>query len=494
VSTPANATAPTSDVSGLAPHGLDPRLAELVARRRPRYRQLWRYYRESGEAGRLAPAAAAGPDGGLPARLRRSQGDPASPRSERVIENDIAWRVHGMVDFMVGRPPAIQSTLADPQRAAQIERFLHRVIGDNGGQAFFHALALVGHIYGFADIVLRLDTDPDRPILFDLIDAVCTLPIEDPHDYTALRGYAVCRPEATQPSTGASWLRRVGGRWLGDARPGGGGSIDRLELMTPRQTQLLRRTRSGGFEVTESEPNPLGVLAVVHIQNLPQPFAYEGLSEVEPLIGLQDELNTRLSDRAHRVTLQSFKMYLAKGLDGFGDRPVAPGQMWTTDNPDAAIESFGGDAASPSEDNHIREVREALDKASGISPLITGQLRDRLGNLSSENALRIVTMGLIARTDKKRFTYGEGIRRLMRLALHAADVTGLFPNTPEERQLHLDWPDPMPLGESDRLRNAERKLELGVPRRRVLAELGYTAADLAEDTADAIPTPPDSEE
>jgi hypothetical protein len=68
-----------------------------------------------------------------------------------------------------------------------------------------------------------------------------------------------------------------------------------------------------------------GVVPVVHIQNLSQPFRYEGLSEVEPLIGLQDELNTRLSDRASRVTMSSFKMYLAKRLDGFENARVGPG-------------------------------------------------------------------------------------------------------------------------------------------------------------------------
>src|SRR5690606_944669 len=103
-------------------------------------------------------------------------------------------------------------------------------------------------------------------------------------------------------------------------------------------------------------------LPVVHIQNIAQPFRYEGLGEVEPLIPLQDELNTRLSDRASRVTLQSFKMYLAKGLDGFERAAVGPGQIWSTDNPDAQITAFGGDADSPSERDHIGEVREALDK------------------------------------------------------------------------------------------------------------------------------------
>jgi len=154
-------------------------LADLVAKRRPRYRQLWRYYRDTGQTDRLNSAAAPGPEGGLPPRLRREASNAKPARPERVVENDIAWRVHGMVDFMVGRPPVLQSTVADPDRADQIERFLRRLFDDNGGQSFFHALGLVGHIYGFADVVLRLNADPDRPILFDLVDAAAALPIPD---------------------------------------------------------------------------------------------------------------------------------------------------------------------------------------------------------------------------------------------------------------------------------------------------------------------------
>ena len=83
------------------------------------------------------------------------------------------------------------------------------------------------------------------------------------------------------------------------------------------------------------------------MQNMSQPFRFEGLGEVEPLVPLQDELNTRLSDRASRVTMQTFKMYLARGIDGFDATAVGPGQIWSTDNLDASIEGFGGERRQP---------------------------------------------------------------------------------------------------------------------------------------------------
>ena len=173
-------------------------------------------------------------------------------------------------------------------------------------------------------------------------------------------------------------------------------------------------TRDGWLRVVEGEGVERGVwsllpgvLPIVHVQNMSQPFGYEGIGEVEALVALQDELNTRLSDRASRVTMQSFKMYLAKGIEGFRGSSVGPGTVWSTDNPDASISSFGGDASSPSEESHIAEIREAMDKISGVPPLAGGVVRAKIGNLSSANALRITLMSLIAKTMRKRVTYGR---------------------------------------------------------------------------------------
>ncbi|MEX0742284.1 MAG: phage portal protein, partial [Phycisphaeraceae bacterium] len=225
------------------------------------------------------------------------------------------------------------------------------------------------------------------------------------------------------------------------------------------------------------EVNWLGRVPVVHIQNLPQPFHFEGLSDVEPLLPLQDELNTRLSDRANRVTFQSFKMYLGKGIEDFTERPISPGQMWMTDNVDASIEAFGGDAANPSEEAHISEIREAMDKTSAVTPVAAGLLRNKVGNLTSANALRIVMMGLLAKTEKKRQTYGKGIEKVCELVLHALDVMGVLRTTAAERRVCLHWPSPLPEDEGQRLRDAEVKLRIGVPREQVLRELGYGCGD-----------------
>lgn len=473
--------------TSLEPATIDHLLDEHINNRQPRFQKYWNYYRNpslqtktGGAQLRLAQEA------GLPLRLRQNAED---SQRERVIENDIAWRVDTFVEFMFGKPVTLHSTHPDPNRAAEIERFLRRIFDLNGGIQLFQNMALLGSVFGHVDLLARYQPDasddPAAQLAIDLVDAERCTALLNADDYRQLEAFVlhVVQPDSDASST--SWLHRLRTKLklnhLTDTRNTTEAHATQTLVWT-RQA-YLRYVESPGWthssrRLVETSMNRLGRIPVVHIQNLPLPFAFEGLSDVEPLIPLQNELNTRLSDRANRVTFQSFKMYLGKGIEHFIDRPIGPGQMWQTDNPDASIQEFGGGGLDPSETAHIDEVREALDKTSGVSPVAAGIIRDKVGNLTSENALRITLMGLLAKTNRKRLTYGRGIEELGQLLLQIADIHGLFSNSPEERGLRISWPDPLPQNEQQQLKNARLKLELGVPRKTVLAELGYDEVSL----------------
>ncbi|MEE8155613.1 MAG: phage portal protein, partial [Phycisphaerales bacterium] len=151
-------------------------------------------------------------------------------------------------------------------------------------------------------------------------------------------------------------------------------------------------------------------------------------------------------------------------------------QMWVTDNLDASIEAFGGDADSPSERAHIEELREALDKASGVTPAAAGHIKARIGNLTSENALQISLMGTVAKVKRKRVTYGAGIRTLCELILHALDVHGIYQTDAVDRRVEIVWSDALPTDETRRISDALAKAQLGIPLDVLRAELGYRDA------------------
>jgi len=496
-------------------------------------RRLWDYFRNElvAASGVAADAMNANcrpyfqaQEAGLPPRItgvRRLDGEALTDvrRKEVVIENDIAWRIHTMVDFLFGKPPTIRSLAADAELAGVIERCIAAMIDANGGVGLLQEMALFGAVYGFVDVALRTPADgtaappadhlrpapppaagdespsarrsgtsdinalrdasrqnlAERAVLLasrlqlETVEAPRILPVLDENDYRRLRCW-VQRFHKRPP--------RLAGRqrpWysLGlGSRGDEPGVVEVVEIIGAGWWQRYEDRR-----LVAEGPNLLSRIPVVHVQNIAMAGAYEGLSDVEPLIPLQDELNTRLSDRANRVTYQSFKMYLGKGIDDFLERPVGPGQMWATQNLNANIEEFGSDSGSPSEDAHIEQVRLAMDKVSAVTPLAAGLIRGNVGNLTSATALKVLLSGLLARTARKRLTYGRGLQQIAELALDYLDKVGALRTATADRRVEIHWPTPLPADEGEQLRNAQMKAALGVSAERIMAELGYGRQD-----------------
>lgn len=519
----------------------------LTTSEQPRLRRLWAYYRNpmalstgtAAEQNTSERPYRQAQEWGLPARITGySTGDTSLAatrsgtvaRKEVVIENDIGWRIDAMVDHLFGRPILIASEAPDPARRALLTDLLNALFEANGSLALLQQMALLGAVYGFVDVLVKLDTAAALALRKELTGDLWE---HLKPSYASRAGGEASTPDQlggpveAQDATGRTDL-------TSDAAPRhnpGRALIERLarlvrfEIVHPSQAlplgsdlqqpsaygqvweqhttvssppaerkrwwqreparqhelishhvQLITPTRwyrlLDGLVVQQGD-NSLGRVPIVHIQNLAMPFEYAGRGDVEALIPLQDELNTRLSDRAYRITMQSFKMFLGKGIDNFLTAPVGPGRMWQTDNEHAEVKEFGGDEECPSEDTHIADIREALDKTSGVPPVAAGTIRDRVGQLSSAAALRVTLQALLAKTERKRATYGRGIAQMCELGLAWLATAGLLPTGDEERVIDINWPSALPENSLERLREAEIKARLGVPRETVLREIGY---------------------
>jgi hypothetical protein len=512
-------------IDGLAGR-LEAGLARLEGVDRPRYRRLWGYYANpvtvcgAGDESASSRPYRQAQEWGLPARITgmrsgceigTGQAAAGIARKEEVIENDVAWRIDAIVDYLFGKPLVIASAVENPQRRRVLTALLNQILDQHGGIVFLQRLALLGAVYGFVDVLVKwndgghvseafeagfggsTETGADDPpqtdaierlarmIRLEIVEPARALPLASSRDREVLEGYAQTW-ELDEPPAEAN-----GNGHLGRGR------LDRLRDLLWLSSDGSRGIRTGTnqrrrvVEVITAEQwrryendvlmarghNSLGRIPLVHIQNNALPFSYSGASDLEGLLPLQDELNTRLSDRANRIALQSFKMYLGKGIDNFTELPVAPGRMWMSDNDQADVVEFGGDAGCPSEENHIADIREALDKASSVTPVAAGAIKNRIGRLTSAAALRVTLLALLAKTDRKRTTYGRGIEHLCELSLAWLDRAGVFPTSEAERRVELHWPSPLPENDLEKLQEAEVKARLGVAKEVVLRELGY---------------------
>jgi hypothetical protein len=501
-----------------------------------RQRRLWDYYanpmRITHDSMSIGKPYRLAQEWGLPKRLT---GDPESgiERKEVSIENDIGWRIDTLVEYLFGKPVVFNSLAPDPARREQIEPILRAMFDHAGGVTLLQQLALLSSIHGFVDVMVKYcpdsptrsgrpplhparsnddralpppaapETDVStlervvRSIRFEIVEPVRALPLLHPQDHTNLLAYAlVYSVPKINPSSGPSrddfahrapqqtsvrsFLTRLLDRIVRESvhRTAPEHLDARTLIVDVTAPDAWQRYEDG--TLTASGEHRLSRIPLVHIQNTALPFQYTGVSDVEGLIPLQDELNTRLSDRASRITMQSFKMYLARGLDGFNNMPVGPGKMWMTDNENAEVVEFGGDADCPSESQHISDIREAMDKTSGVSPIAAGAIKGRIGRLTSAAALRVTMQSLLAKTERKRTIFTTAIQQLAELAFEWLDRTRTFHTTPDERAISIAWPNPIPVNELERLTEARMKLELGLPRAHVLRDLGLRDLELLD--------------
>jgi hypothetical protein len=99
-----------------------------------------------------------------------------------------------------------------------------------------------------------------------------------------------------------------------------------------------------------------------------------------------------------------------------------------------------------------------MDKISATPPLAAGVVRSKIGNLTSENALKVTLQGILSRTARKRLTYGRGIAEMCGVILGALHHAGVLETTEQERRVELLWPDPLP-----EQQGAAREASLAVP-------------------------------
>jgi hypothetical protein len=105
--------------------------------------------------------------------------------------------------------------------------------------------------------------------------------------------------------------------------------------------------------------------------------------------------------------------------------------------------------------------------------LVAGVIRSKLGTLTSAVALKLTLMGMLSKTDRKRFTYGEGLKNVAGMVLEILDKANIYRTSERDREVEVIFPNPLPENVMEKLEEAKAKKEIGVPAEQVLRELGY---------------------
>lgn len=224
-----------------------------------------------------------------------------------------------------------------------------------------------------------------------------------------------------------------------------------------------------GEELSYAEENPYGgLIPYVVAANVRLAREWWGVSDVLPLVGLQDAINTGEHDLDWTMELAG-NVVVRTGVDDSKALAVRPGVVW--DLPEKATASvldlLTGNAVGQRLDylSHLRDVAHSLSRVPHVSVGDAG-----IGSTVSGLALQLQLGPLERLIATKRVSRTAALRERARLV---ASLGSQFGGLPEIDGLpDVSWRDAIPSDRQGDLANSETELRLGRDAEAVLADIG----------------------
>ena len=232
---------------------------------------------------------------------------------------------------------------------------------------------------------------------------------------------------------------------------------------------------------TDARGQPLGV-PLVHFRNkaLGQDF---GESEINDVIPLQDLLNKTLVDLVQILDTQAFgQRWTMNVAHGASVLDVVPGSVWDlhSEEENAAV----GEFLAAQVDGPIRTIEMLVQHIASTSR--TPQYLFQIGGgMPSGEALKTSETGLVHKVKNRQIAFGNAWEDAMLLAMRIQAAFGAPVSGAEDAIIEAQWADPETRNEEMVIQGlAVKRSQLGVPRKQIWREAGYTVEEIDQMEAD----------
>jgi len=234
-------------------------------------------------------------------------------------------------------------------------------------------------------------------------------------------------------------------------------------------------------ELIDSRPNPLGVIPVVHIPNVPVSGSPWGLSDAHDIITINRAYNEISTDVADIINYHASPVTVIVGAKASNLEKGAK-KVWGGLPKDAQVFNLeGGASGIDGALKYLELLKRSMHELMNIPETALGQVQ-AISNTSGV-ALSIQYQPLMNRYSQKVAQYGKGLERVNELALRTLflkepetmlynpDVDGpikegqypqLDPNDPLAYQNYVQFPPPLPLDKLIALNEIQTKLGMGL--------------------------------
>ena len=219
----------------------------------------------------------------------------------------------------------------------------------------------------------------------------------------------------------------------------------------------------GDKEVDRME-NPYGFIPFVQIKNFPVAGRTRGVGDLDDVIPLNVELNTKKSDVSEVIDYHSAPITLVYGAK-IGNVEKGANKVWGGLPKDAKVENLGLQGDLTASANYIAETKTAMCEIAGIPETVLGGA-SAISNTSGV-ALQYINLPLIERTRIKRNCSTAGLETVNEYILFIAMYHGLI-EKPEDISMkdfvsnEVTLPDTLPKDELMELQKIQQEMTLGI--------------------------------
>lgn len=219
----------------------------------------------------------------------------------------------------------------------------------------------------------------------------------------------------------------------------------------------------GGTEV-DRMVNPYGFIPFVQIKNFPIAGRTRGVGDLDDIIPLNVELNTKKSDMSEVIDYHSAPITLVYGAK-IGNLEKGANKVWGGLPKDAKVENLGLNGDLTASGNYTADVKTSMCEIAGIPETVLGGA-NAISNTSGV-ALQYMNLPLIERTRIKRSCSASGLQRVNKMILFLALYHGLI-EKPEDISMRdflhneVEIPDTLPKDELIELQKIQQEMTLGL--------------------------------
>lgn len=324
---------------------------------------------------------------------------------------------------------------------------LQEIWTESGGSATFMENALLGAILGDACVIIEKE-NPETLTKLKWLDPSMCYPEFEPHDYETLKALII----AYDVVNGEGKTQKYQEEWRGG-----------------KVTCYL------DDKVTESytyDEKAFGGVPAVWIRNQRVKGDIFGRSDIQPIIDLVEEYDHLCQKMTRVIDYYGSPNIYVKGVTK-KQIEMSKGERTMYFLPvDAEMGFVEWKGSAPGIEEHMNRVRETLSELSETPQIAFSKVDSGVSNVSGV-ALKILYGPLLAKTERKRQSWGPSLEKIMKMALIAEGFTDI-----KQDDIYIEWLSPLPENPVEDWSVATSQQNAGVSQSQTLKERGYTEQEI----------------